>query len=525
MVGADLGTDVASLQRNLPRRRCHSFPRTTLLLLAATAPRCAALAWARPLRWAARHDAATASGASGAAAGRAQAPLEAQVETERRTLSTRFTERLARGWLWDMAAKKRLDVGWQRLRALQPNSCAATGLEEGTSSCADVLSWRATNVTWYGAGGADDGDARLRLSACDAEFVNLHRRILSRGRLGSARATLTLRGSDVDASLWIRRALENVLRMVLTKMGFDEDTDFAFQTSVLKDGRVRLDGATGDGTKFSASFRLQPDGGAVALREALVWIEGKSVLNLRHFSASLPVPTPLVENFGSLYLSSVYLDTADAFIITNIKKAEDSDALRLSVVASPAAFRAAHRSARRKNLEPLGGRVRALRSGERVRVQASPSPPGSEWGFSPAHMFASIFARGVGSSVQPLRHTFYLGERLPWLLNPGVEPPGSVVWALATLSFALKVAHFPDDAWRFARRLSSDTAASAARKTEASTQATLRGAVRFANFAVRFTDSAHRLARSFLRRISTSWAAAGSGSEDMLLTSIRRPGQ
>ena len=214
----------------------------------------------------------------------------------------------------------------------------------------------------------------------------------------------------MDASVWIRRPLESVLRKVLTEMGFAEEIGLAFRTTVLDDGRVRLDGCTGDGTVFAASFRLQPERGAVALKEPIVWVDGKSFLNLRNMWA---VPTPLVENLGSLYLSTVVVDAGSAFCVTDITKAPDTQALRVSVVAS-AASRAARDRVNQRNLD---------------------APPQGRRG-------------AQFSNAERPKHTYYIGENLPWILNANLSPPLAVQFSMAALALMLRLTSLPDDVYK-----------------------------------------------------------------------------
>ena len=63
-----------------------------------------------------------------------------------------------------------------------------------------------------------------------------------------------------------------------------------------------------------------------------------------------------------------------------------------------------------------------------------------EWRLHLGQMF-----RGA---AHPVRHTFVVGERLPWLLNPRSAAPVAVVWVFQTLSWAFAVAAVPDRVYR-----------------------------------------------------------------------------
>lgn len=116
-------------------------------------------------------------------------------------------------------------------------------------SCAEVINIKANDVQWLGYQ-RDERGAKLRLRSLEAELTNLHRRVLTRGRRGSVRATLTLRGTDVYGSIWLRNLVDRIATRLLREVvGEEADAGIDFETTITKDRltgapRLRLDGAT-----------------------------------------------------------------------------------------------------------------------------------------------------------------------------------------------------------------------------------------------------------------------------------------
>ena len=51
-------------------------------------------------------------------------------------------------------------------------------------------------------------------------------------------------------------------------------------------------------------------------------------------------------------------------------------------------------------------------------------------------------------AAHPLRHTFVVGERLPWIFNPRTRAPPGVVATFAVLSLIFRVTAVPDNIYR-----------------------------------------------------------------------------
>ena len=126
----------------------------------------------------------------------------------------RITEQCARGWLREQRKRGSLVLdAIQRLEVVEPESC---DVEEGLARrCPDAVRLAASGVSWIGFKRRQDGLAKLRATRLDTELVNLHRRVLTKGRRGALRAELTLSGPDLDGSAWIRTQLDRVVRRAL----------------------------------------------------------------------------------------------------------------------------------------------------------------------------------------------------------------------------------------------------------------------------------------------------------------------
>ena len=58
----------------------------------------------------------------------------------------------------------------------------------------------------------------------------------------------------------------------------------------------------------------------------------------------------------------------------------------------------------------------------------------------------------VQGAAHPLRHTFVVGETLPWILNPRTKAPFGVTCTFALLSLIFSVTAVPDNVYRAASR-------------------------------------------------------------------------
>lgn len=354
----------------------------------------------------------------------------------RRTLRSRFTEFCVRGWVREQRARKRLEFASSDIESAAPARCDFAGAsnegdkEEVGSACSEVITWTGSEMKWWGYERGDE--PKLQLQRLEAQLTNLHRRVLTRGRRGSVRATLRLGGADVDGSLWIRNFLTRIVKRILSEVEGYADARVAFRTSVASDPtgapRVRLDGTTADGVGFVCSFLLAAEHGALVLRAPEVFLQGRPTFKLRR-AGSIAVPAAVLEDLGRLYLSTVAVDASAqsgaAFAVMEVRLA-DADSVEVEVVSS-AASRAAMRRIARQHV--AGG---PSASSKQTKLP--------EWRLHLGQMF-----RGA---AHPVRHTFVVGERLPWLLNPRSAAPVAVVWVFQTLSWAFAVAAVPDRVYR-----------------------------------------------------------------------------
>ena len=366
----------------------------------------------------------------------------------RRTLRSRVTEFCARGWLREQVARGRLAYENPTIESAAPARCGFAGAEREQDdvvgvkkSCAEVINIKANDVQWLGYQ-RDERGAKLRLRSLDAELTNLHRRVLTRGRRGSVRATLTLRGDDVDSSIWLRNLVDRIATRLLREVvGEEADAGIDFETTITKDRltgapRLRLDGATKSNVGFSASFLLRAEDGALTLRSPEVELSGRPTFQMRR--GGVVVPAAILEDLGKLYLSTVAVDASArsgaAFAVVDAKVSPDDDgAVVVSVVSSDATRAAMQRIARRNA----------------VVLDTEQKP--SEWRVN----FKSMLD---GARKHPLRRTFVVGEGLPWILNPRASQPPVTAFATFTLlSWAFALAAVPDTIVRsfvgFARRV------------------------------------------------------------------------
>lgn len=302
----------------------------------------------------------------------------------KRTFRTRFVEACFRGWLRDAQRRGWLRLGsLQEVAAIEPASCDAT-----SRRCPDVVRVSARDVRW---GKHDDV---VRFAGVEAEVVNLHRRVLSRGRHGSIKARLTLRGQDLDGSAIWRQQLGNLLERLLRTYLRDDVEDLRLST-VVRDGTIGVAGNFTGGT-FRLVTSLQPTRhGAVALRNVKLELPGR---------------LSVAETIGELYLSTVDLESP--FEVTDIVFHGD----RL---------------------------VATFVSGDHYL----PAGVADEWKSVP--VFPAVDPRSFFVFDLP-RTTFVLGDRLPWVLNAKNAAPRLVVIAFAALALALKISSLPDELWTLA---------------------------------------------------------------------------
>ena len=349
----------------------------------------------------------------------------------RRTLRSRATEFCARGWLREQVARGRLSYEDPEITAAAPEKCGFAGAvkEDGIvgvkKSCADVLRISATDVAWLGRVNRERGP-KLQLTRLDAELTNLHRRVLTRGRRGSVRATLTVTGQDVDGGAWLRGLVERIAARLLREVaGEDVEGGIDFATTITKDSltgapRLQLDGVTKGALGFSASFLLRAEDGALVTASPEVELKGRPTLQMRRAFGGIQVPAAILEDLGKLYLSTVAVDASAkdgaAFAVVDVD-VSDGGELTIKVVSSDATRAAMQRIARRN------------------AVKADES---NEWRVN----FKSMLD---GARKHPLRRTFVVGEGLPFILNPRASSPPATAYATFTLlSWVLAVAAVPD---------------------------------------------------------------------------------
>lgn len=315
----------------------------------------------------------------------------------RRSIRSRFAEICARGWLRDAQRRGWLRIGQlETVDATEPESCEVP--RQWGRRCPDVVRVVGKCVSW-----GKDGDL-MRLSGVEAEVVNLHRRVLSRGRHGSIRATITLSGADLDGSAIWRDKLGGLVERLLEQYLRDDVSDLVLSTSI----RQRAIGVTGN---FSTTR-----GGAASFRlETTLQPTSRGAVALRNSKLALPARSIVAEALGELYLSTVDLESP--FEVTNILYRDDH-------------------------------LVATLVSGERY---LSPSVV-TEWK-EPAALFSRVVDHYAAHndrapwffSFDLPRTTLVLGEGLPWLFNAQNAAPRFVVIAFALLAAGLHLAALPDE--------------------------------------------------------------------------------
>lgn len=331
----------------------------------------------------------------------------------------------------------------QRLEVAEPESC---DVGEGLGRrCPDVVRMAVAGFAWNGFKKRPDGLAKLRATRLDTELVNLHRRVLTKGRRGALRTELTMTGADLDGSAWIRTQLDRVVRRVLVSwVGKEVDTGsdaLKFRTTIAADGRVRVRGtarvvgAAGPFWlsqkpsetalfRFTVSFRLVADRGAVLFQEPEVYLPDRPSFEAppQWLWAANPTyalglghaPTPALELGGSLFLSSVTIDPTASFAVTALEPSPRTPyALAVTVEAGPPRLAA----------KLLPRKRRRNSSAAAAQAAASPAPP---------------------KPLRPLRTTFEVGDGLPWLLNANNAAPAMVFATMCFLTALFQLFALPD---------------------------------------------------------------------------------
>ena len=378
-----------------------------------------------------------------------------------RTSRSWITEQCFRGWLRDTTKKGCLELDTvDCLEVVEPDECdIGEGLQR--QRCPDVIRFGTSGFSWLGFQKLADGGAKLKATQLETELVNMHRRVLTRGRRGSFRAQLTMTGRDLDASAWIRARLDRVVRRVLTSyMGKEiaDDEQMQFRTTIERDGRVVVRGAarvvqnrnmvqtpffyyarrSPPGTapfRFAASFRLVCEGGAVLFKEPDVYLPDRPsfeapppwlwAANPGYAFGLAHAPTSLVEFGQSLFLSSVTVDPTTSFSITSLEPSSTTPgALQVSVEAGP-------------SLAPsrLPTKMPSLPKRRLFKKKAAPPPTPQ-----PTLMEASVIPQT----------RFVVGENLPWVLNAKNAAPFAVFSSMVFLSILFQLFALPDACFRIA---------------------------------------------------------------------------
>lgn len=370
-----------------------------------------------------------------------------------RTARSWITEQCFRGWLRDTKKKGVIEFdAFQTLEVVEPDEC---DIDESFQRCPDVVRLGAQGVTWLGF--KKTGRAKLQATSIAMELVNMHRRVLTRGRRGSFRAQLTMTGRDLDASAWIKGRLDKVVRKVLTSyMGKEvDDEELQFRTTIERDGRVVVRGAARvvqstsvqlpffyyakpqPGTapfRFSCSFRLSCEGGAVLFKEPDVYLPDRP-----SFEAPPPwlwqtnpglatglagAPTSLVEFGSSLFLSSVTVDPTASFAITALEPSStESNAVQVTVEAGP--------SLAPKLLPPSAATLK-----QRLLRKKFPVVP------------PPVVRPAYNLGLAAPQTTFVVGENLPWVLNANNAAPFVVFASMLGLSVLFQLFALPDACFR-----------------------------------------------------------------------------
>ena len=378
-----------------------------------------------------------------------------------RTARSWITEQCFRGWLRDTTKKGCLELDTvDCLEVVEPDECdIGEGLQR--QRCPDVIRFGTSGFSWLGFQKLADGGAKLKATQLETELVNMHRRVLTRGRRGSFRAQLTMTGRDLDASAWIRARLDRVVRRVLMQyMGKEiaDDEQMQFRTTIERDGRVVVRGAarvvqnrnmvqtpffyyarrSPPGTapfRFAASFRLVCEGGAVLFREPDVYLPDRPsfeapppwlwAANPGYAFGLAHAPTSLVEFGQSLFLSSVTVDPTTSFSITSLEPSSTTPgALQVSVEAGPSLA-----PSRLPTKMPSMPKRRLFKK----KVVPPPTP-------QPTLMEASVIPQT----------RFVVGENLPWVLNAKNAAPFAVFSSMVFLSILFQLFALPDACFRIA---------------------------------------------------------------------------
>mmetsp|Transcript_36915 Transcript_36915/g.118327 ORF Transcript_36915/g.118327 Transcript_36915/m.118327 type:complete len:462 (-) Transcript_36915:3367-4752(-) len=283
-----------------------------------------------------------------------------------------------------------------------------------------VVGVSGSNVSWYG----EHAEPRLSLSRVDLEVSSPHRRVLSRGRKGGFRATVSLSSRDVEQSAWIRQGLRRLLKRVLREI--DPSKKLESFGVKFEDSKVRLDAQAQD-LKFSITSRLEAENGAATLREPTVELWGGLPFYKR---GNMLLPAPVVERLGSLYLSTVALDASRGNCkLTKVRIPKRRKCVEFTVVSGP---------------PPSATVLEKHNTGMSRHKEKKRQRRTTEWRVDKESL-ETMFA---GDAPHPLRHTYNLGEQWPWIVNPRNSAPLRVSAAFAVLALTLSAIAVPETALR-----------------------------------------------------------------------------
>jgi len=222
---------------------------------------------------------------------------EERQQRRRKTLRSRFVEAIAHGWIRDAQSRGRLKIGsLSTVAAIEASEC---DVEFWGRRCPDVIRVAASDVEW-----TNKKKPLLRLKEIDWEFVNLHARILTKGKVGSMVARASASASDLDS--W-----QSWRHFVYSKIAPELGATGEAKTVI-------------DGLKRRISVEFEDESSVSFTVEA---IDGK--LNFKSCDLDLKGPKwsylpSFFETIGEQLLSSVFLDATSALYIEELHFDEEN---------------------------------------------------------------------------------------------------------------------------------------------------------------------------------------------------------
>lgn len=375
----------------------------------------------------------------------------------RRTLRSRFVETCARGWLREAMGRGRLVIGeLERVDASEASECDANYWGR---RCPDLVRVTARNVAWHGKKKGDK--AVLQLAALEAEVVNLHSRVLTKGKLGSMVARVAATGEDLDSSSIWQNFLFNVVALALGAPLVDK------ALTTIKDNRVTVTFFENSKTCASVSFNLAAKDGKLYFKNPDLDLKGSTAYRAAPFfyetlgETFLSSHNPTVDATSALYVAEVNFkdDTLECTIVSGHKSVDVHTLLEQSHLLNDGGPTITRRQkdeplfALKNNKETTKKRAfaaakkmspkkYALRSDEDVRFgRAIVQDPAT----IPWPLWSSLVPRF--QRMQPT-HTVRPGL-LPWFLDPVNAAPSLVVLAFTVLALAIHLTALPDEVLYF----------------------------------------------------------------------------